>query len=112
MRGAALMFYRLRAAEDDEPLSALVHQTAMYHEDRMGGGVFSRVVLCGAAQAEGGADRVRQSLTARLGLPAEGIDTRTTTLVRDKLAGTPDMPDMLDALAAPLGLLLRERLVA
>ena len=45
--GRELMFYRHRAAVDDEPLSALVHQTAMYHEDRLGGTQFSRVWLCG-----------------------------------------------------------------
>jgi len=109
MRGTSLMFYRHRTAVDNEPLSALVHQTAMYHEDRMGGTVFSRVVLCGAAAGVGGAEQVRRDLSLRLGLPADGIETRVSSAVRDRLSTT---PDALDMLAAPMGLLLRERQVA
>ena len=109
VRGSTLMFYRQRPTVDNEPLSALVHQTAMYHEDRMGGTAFSRVVLCGAAQGSGGAERVRSEIAARLGLPAEGIDARATAAVRTQLSSA---PDLLDALAAPVGLLLRERQVA
>jgi Tfp pilus assembly PilM family ATPase len=109
MRGTSLMFYRHRATLDDEPLNALVHQTAMYHEDRMGGTVFSRVVLCGAPAGDEAAERARRDISARLSLPVGGVDARVTETVRDRLASA---PDLRDALAAPVGLLLRERQVA
>ena len=49
VRGRDLIFFRTRPAERDEDLADLVHQTAMYHEDRLGGGGFARVVLPGAS---------------------------------------------------------------
>src|SRR5262245_32356792 len=71
LRGAGLMFYRHRTALDEEPLSALVHQTAMYHEDRLGGSTFARVWLCGAALAPGGGESVRREISGRLGIATE-----------------------------------------
>jgi type IV pilus assembly protein PilM len=109
LRGRALMFYRHRTAMEDEPLSALVHQTAMYHEDRMGGSAFSRVMLSSAALGPAGADGARREISLRLGVSADHVETRATAGLRERLAG---MPGMLDALAAPVGLLLRERAVA
>lgn len=109
LRGRALMFYRHRTSMEDEPLSALVHQTAMYHEDRMGGSAFSRVVLSGAAAGPEGAEGARREIATRLRLSADHIETRATAGLTERLAG---MPGMLDALAAPVGLLLRERAVA
>ncbi len=49
VRGADLVFFRNRGAAGPAELADLVHQTAMYHEDRLGGGGFSRVVMAGAA---------------------------------------------------------------
>ena len=64
-RGPDLMFYRHRAAVDEEPLSALVHQTAMYHEDRLGG---TRSAASGcAAAASASAEQARRDISARLG---------------------------------------------
>lgn len=62
MRGASLLFHRHRATVDDEPLSALVHQTAMYYEDRLGGTQFQRVVLSG-----GGTDAIRDLAKREIG---------------------------------------------
>jgi Tfp pilus assembly PilM family ATPase len=109
LRGTDLMFYRHRAALDVEPLSALVHQTAMYHEDRLGGSAFSHVWLCGAALAAGGAERARRDISARLNVSAETVDIRPAASLRDRIAVS---PDVLDALAAPVGILLRERKAA
>ena len=109
LRGPQLMFYRHRAAMDEEPLSALVHQTAMYHEDRLGGSTFARIWLCGAALAEGGADRARREISERLGVAAEAVDIRPAAGLRDRITAA---PDVLDALAAPVGVLLRERTAA
>jgi type IV pilus assembly protein PilM len=108
LRGEELMFYRHRAAVEEEPLSALVHQTAMYHEDRLGGTRFARVWLSGSAFV-GGAEQARRGIAAHLGAPAEIVDVTSLVQFRDP-AGTP--ADVLDALAAPIGLLLRERKAA
>lgn len=109
VRNGALMFYRHRLAVDDEPLGALVHQTAMYHEDRLGGGKFSRVWLCGSTWTDGGGEAMRREISQRLGVQADAVDVRAAVTLRDRItAGA----DVLDALAAPLGLLVRERKVA
>jgi Tfp pilus assembly PilM family ATPase len=109
LRGPDLMFYRHRTAVDEEPLGALVHQTAMYHEDRLGGAQFARVWLCGGALAGREADQVRREISDRLGVPAEAVDIRPAAGLQAKIAPT---PDVLDALAAPVGVLLRERRAA
>jgi Tfp pilus assembly PilM family ATPase len=103
LRGTALMFYRHRQSADDEPLGALVHQTAMYHEDRLGGGGFSRVWLSGAG-AHG--DDARRQISSRTQAPVEIVDVRPAAAV-DGLESP--SPDVLDALAAPVGVLMRER---
>jgi Tfp pilus assembly PilM family ATPase len=106
LRGPELLFYRHRAAIDEEPLSALVHQTAMYHEDRLGGSSFGKVWLSGAALTSGQTEAARAELAARLKISAELVDIRQTADLRDRITAT---PDTLDALAAPVGVLLRER---
>ena len=106
LRGEELMFYRHRAAIDGEPLSALVHQTLMYHEDRLGGSTFSRVYLCGAGAGDTAADVARAEIADRLGVMAETVDVRSAAGLRDRSGAG---PEVLDALAAPVGLLLRER---
>lgn len=106
LRGSSLMFYRHRPATEDETLSALVHQTAMYHEDRLGGRAFERVWLCGAGAA---ADDARWQISSRLGIPVEGVDIRPAAEIRD---GAMASADALDAIAASVGLLIRERRAA
>jgi len=108
VRGEALMFYRHRAAAD-EPLAALVHQTAMYHQDRLAGSTFARVWLAGTTLTDGGAERARREVGSLLGVSAETVDIRPAAGLRDRIMTT---PDVLDALAAPVGVLLRERKAA
>ena len=108
LRGRDLMFYRHRAVVDDEPLGALVHQTAMYHEDRLGGGSFANVWLCGTSLA-GGQAEAQHEIADRLGIAPETVDVRTAATLRDRI----DVSwTALDALAAPVGLLLRDRKAA
>ena len=69
LRGGDLIFYRSRGEEAEGNLAGLVHQTAMYYEDRLGGTGFSRVVLVGAAAAYAGmesGDWLRRNLEERL----------------------------------------------
>ena len=109
MRGQELMFYRHRANVEEEPLGALVHQIAMYHEDRLGGQKFARVWVCGAAVADAGAEYARKEITDQLGVPVESVDIRPAAALTDRASAS---PELLDALAAPVGVLLRERKAA
>ena len=107
VRGAALIFFRSRAHDGDDSLADLVHQTVMYHEDRLGGGGIPRVVLVGVAAGDPRrAEAVRRDLEDRLGVGVESIDPRNAAALRDRIGAG---QELLDMLASPLGLLLRAR---
>lgn len=105
VRGRELIFFRNRPAEADEDLAALVHQTAMYHEDRLGGGGFSRVIM-GGASSRGAeqAERLRRSIEERLGARVDALDLRGAVTLRDRITVG---PELLDMLAPALGVILR-----
>jgi Tfp pilus assembly PilM family ATPase len=107
LRGGDLIFFRNRSSEADGSLADLVHQSAMYYEDRLGGAGFTRTVLAGAASALRGdeAEALRRDLEERLGARLESIDPRPVAALRDRIAAS---PELLDTIAAPVGLLLRE----
>lgn len=107
LRGRDVVSFRNRTGAGEQDLVELVHQTAMYHEDRLGGGGFGRVVLAGASvlgAAE--TDRLRRMLEERAGVRVETVDFRGAVAMRDRIAAG---PELLDALAPSLGVLLRER---
>jgi Tfp pilus assembly PilM family ATPase len=107
VRGRDVIFFRTRPAARHEDLADLVHQTAMYYEDRLGGGGFSRVVLAGASSlGPEAADRVRRDLEQRVGRAVEPLDFTGVVGLRDRIAAG---PDLLDALAPAVGVLLREQ---
>lgn len=106
VRGEDLVSFRNRSAGEGD-LADLVHQTAMYHEDRLGGRGFARVVLAGASiYGLEHAERMRRSLEERLGIRVEPLDFRSAASFRDRIAVN---PGLLDALAPAIGVLLRER---
>jgi Tfp pilus assembly PilM family ATPase len=107
VRGSNVIFFRSRASDKDDDLADLVHQTAMYHEDRLGGGGFARVVLAGASlRGPDVADLLRRELEGRLGTRVEALDFRGAVALRDRIAAA---PELLDSLAPAIGLILRER---
>jgi Tfp pilus assembly PilM family ATPase len=107
VRGADLVFFRHRTIAAEEDLTELVHQTAMYHEDRLGGGGFSRVILAGgSSRGPEQAERLRRLLEERAGSRVEPLDFRGAVAMRDRTVAS---PELLDSLGAPLGLMLRER---
>jgi Tfp pilus assembly PilM family ATPase len=107
VRGSRVIFFRTRASEKDDDLADLVHQTAMYHEDRLGGGGFARVVLAGASlRGPDVGDHLRRELESRLGARVEALDFRGAVALRDRIAAA---PELLDSLAPAIGLILRER---
>jgi type IV pilus assembly protein PilM len=113
LRGPNLIFFRNRSADtdgSDGTLADMVHQSAMYYEDRLKGAGFSRVILSGAASAggqqSGDIDELRRSLEDRLRTPVETVDPRTAAALTDRIVAA---PALLDALAPLVGLLLRDR---
>jgi hypothetical protein len=71
LRGGDLIFFRNREEESEGTLGDVVHQTAMYYEDRLKGGGFTRVMLAGSA-ARGG-EAVRHSLEQRLNVRIDSV---------------------------------------
>ena len=110
LRGPSLIFFRNRATDTDGTLADLVHQSAMYYEDRLKGAGLSRVILSGAAAAgapqSGDIDQLRRSLEDRLKTAVEMVDPRTAAALTDRITAA---PSLLDALTPLVGLLLRDR---
>ncbi len=109
LRGPHVIFFRNRANDTEGTLADLVHQTAMYYEDRLQGAGFSRVVLAGAASGSvrlGDVEQVRRRLEDRLSARVETVDPRAAASLTDRIAAA---PALLDSLAPLVGLLLRDR---
>jgi type IV pilus assembly protein PilM len=107
VRGDDVISFRNRTAGNEGDLADLVHQTAMYHEDRLGGGTFSRVVLAGVSVlGMSEAERLRGQLEERIGMRVDPIDFRPAAELRDRIATAAELVDML---APAVGMLLRER---
>ena len=109
IRDNALLFFRNRSDEGEGTLADLIHQTAMYYEDRLHGAGFARVVIAGAARLPSGAESVRRDLEQRLRMSVEAVDPRTAAALQDRIGAS---PELLDVLAPLVGMLLRERKAA
>jgi hypothetical protein len=109
LRSSDLIFFRNRT-ETDGSLEDLVHQAAMYYEDRLGGGVFDRVLVTGAAlggtQQAAEVDRFCRSLETRLARPVDAVNPQSAAALTDRITAA---PALLDSLAPLVGLLLRGR---
>jgi Tfp pilus assembly PilM family ATPase len=110
LRGPHLVFFRNRATGGEASLADMVHQTAMYYEDRLSGAGFGRVVLAGAGSpsTQGGqdADYLRRALEQRLATRVDPVDPRSAATLTDRIAAN---TELLDALAPLVGLLAREQ---
>jgi type IV pilus assembly protein PilM len=109
VREGDLIFFRSRPEGDEESLTDVVHQTAMYYQDRLAGEGFTRVLLGGSSRAVGAVDQLRGSLEERLGTPVESIDPTMGAVLADRITATADVKDVLSPLA---GVLLRTRVEA
>jgi Tfp pilus assembly PilM family ATPase len=109
LRGADLIFFRSRVADGEETLADLVHQTAMYYEDRLQGPGFTRVLLSGASRHTADkVDELRVTLGHRLGATVDNVDPRNAAALTDRIAAT---ADLLDTLTPLVGMLLRRQTV-
>jgi Tfp pilus assembly PilM family ATPase len=108
MRGPHLIFFRNRASDAEGTLADLVHQSAMYYEDRLKGAGFSRVIVAGAADARqaGALNEMRRTLEDRLTTTVETVDPRAAAALTDRVIAA---QAILDTLAPLVGLLLRAR---
>ena len=104
LRDGQLIFYRTRGEESEGSVADLVHQTAMFYEDRLQGRQFTRVLLAGGSTAAG-AEQLRQELSARLALEVSAVDPFQAAPPADRSAMA---PALADALAPSIGILLRE----
>jgi len=109
LRDRDVIFFRNRTEDAEGTLTDVVHQTAMYYEDRLKGSGFTRVLLAGGAVTPGGADALRRNLEERLGIAVEGVDPRSSAALLDRIDAS---PDVLDVLSPLVGILLRERRAA
>jgi Tfp pilus assembly PilM family ATPase len=105
VRDHALLFFRNRSEEAEGTLADLIHQTAMYYEDRLNGGGFAKVLIAGAAQLPG-AESVRRDLEERLRVSVDPVDPRAAAALQDRIGAS---AELLDVLAPLVGTLLRER---
>jgi type IV pilus assembly protein PilM len=108
VRDGALLLFRHRPAEGEGSLSDLGHQTAMYYEDRLGGRGLARAVIAvrdvgpgvlGDLQALG------RAIEQRIGQKVVEIEPRSLVRIAAESGSGGDRA----AIAAPLGVLLRER---
>jgi len=106
MRGGHVIFFRNRPEGDDASIADLVHQTAMYYQDRLSGDRFSRVFLGGSGRVTGAVESARRSLEERLGASVEPIDPTRVASLPDRISVTPDVTDVLGSL---VGMALRTR---
>ena len=110
LRGPHLIFFRNRATEGEGTLADVVHQTAMYYEDRLQGTGFARAFLTGAtgtnARQNADAEELRRSLQDRLQKPIETVDASRAAALTDRITAS---STLLDALAPLVGLLVRGR---
>ncbi len=105
VREGHVIFFRTRPTDAEENLADVVHQTRMYFEDRLAGEGFDRVLLAGGSESSDTALLARE-LEARLGVVVQAVDVRQAATLADRVG---QAPDVLAALAAPVGVVLRER---
>jgi type IV pilus assembly protein PilM len=106
MRGSDLLFFRTRVEGDAEPLADVVHQTAMYYQDRLDGHGFSRVFAGGRSRLAGGVEAACRETETRLGVVVEPLDPTTIAPLVDRISVTPRQGS---ALAPLVGMLLRSK---
>ena len=99
LRGEQLVFFRNRAADGEGGLADMVHQTAMYYEDRLSGAGFGRVVLAGGGRP--GRPRAGRGLSPPRARTAarHAESTRSIRAGRDAGGSHHGEYELLDALA-------------
>jgi len=106
LRHEDVIFFRNRAEGDEEALQDVVHQTAMYYQDRLNGRGFTRILLGGLGKTQGAVDMARRNLEEHMGSVVEPIDPTRGATLTDRIQPTPELMATLSPL---VGMLLRTR---
>jgi len=106
LRRDDVLFFRNRVEGEAEAMEDVVHQTAMYYQDRLEGRGFSRILLGGIGRLQGEVDLARRNLEARMGTVVEPIDPTRGAALTDRITATPELMATLSPL---VGMLLRTR---
>ena len=106
LRGRDVLFFRNKAGSDGDGLADIVHQSAMYYQDRLEGRGFSRVLVGGAGKTAGAIGEMRRSVEDRLGVSVQPIDPTRAAALTDRISAA---PDVLATLAPLVGLMVRSR---
>jgi type IV pilus assembly protein PilM len=106
LRREDVIFFRNCAEGDAEELQDVLHQTAMYYQDRLSGGGFTRILLGGLGRTPGAVDLARRNLEERMGTAVEHIDPTRGAELTDRIHPTPELMATLSPL---VGMLLRTR---
>jgi Tfp pilus assembly PilM family ATPase len=106
LRGHDLIFFRSRAEGSDESLPDLVHQSAMYYEDRLSGSGFARVLVAGSGgdgrSPSSPFEATRREIEARLGVKTEPVDPQRIARFSDRIAADPALSNMVAPLVGAL----------
>ena len=103
-RGEHLIFYRSRPEDEGSDLEDLVHQTAMYYQDRLTGKGFTRVMLAGSGGVIGALEVAQRSIEERLGVAVLPVDPTRTAALTDRIGAS---PDLMNVLAPLVGIMRR-----
>jgi Tfp pilus assembly PilM family ATPase len=106
LRREDVIFFRNTPEGDAEALQDIVHQTAMYYQDRLEGRGFGRVLLGGIGRAPGAVDLARRNIEEHMGTTVEPIDPTRAAQLTDRIHAT---PELMATLAPLIGMLLRTR---
>ena len=109
VRDQAVIFFRTRPEDGQDGLTDLVHQTAMYYQDRLSGRGFGRVYVAGAAHSPVAAEATRWAIEERLGVVVEPLDPTRAAALTDRITAT---PELMDILGPVIGILRRTRSAA
>jgi len=109
VRGSQLIFYRNQTSELGNPLDNFIYQTAMYYEDRLGGDGVKRVVFA-SSSIENPSDILEKvferSFNTSNTVALEQLGSHIASIIHN---ARPIPINSLDRLAAPIGILLRDR---
>ena len=107
IRGNNVVLLRTLNATTGDGVSAAIHQSAMFYEDRLKGHGISRAVMVRGNDSLVDFDAVEIRMKEQFNVPVERVGSR-----KDFVVAGLDV-DTVDAFAAPLGLVIRdERLLA
>jgi len=108
VRDGALLLFRHRPVDGEGSLADLGHQTAMYYEDRLNGQGLSQAVVAARDVGPvvlGDLQALGRALEQRVGKAVIDIDPRSLVRIAAESATSVERA----AIAAPIGVLLRER---